>query len=189
MRLVLAVNIFLLMLIGCTEVPVPKPSSYYRIDLPSQEYAKWDTANCPFTFKKSTQALIERSQNNSNDCYYDLKYNDINATIYLSYLPVKGDLKSLIDQEYSLREKHNAFSTGVKERLYRDSAAKVNAMIFDVQGIRAATPLQFFITDSTNHFFRGALYFYNTPNNDSLAPVIKYIKEDIDTLVSTFQWK
>ncbi len=176
------------LLISCSDVPLPKPSGYYRIDLPEKEFEVWENY-CPFSFKISKHAIIKPSKTSAADCYFDLIYPALNATIYLSYLPVNDDLKSLIDQEFTLREKHNAFSTGVGERIYRDKEQKVSAMLFDVKGIRAATPLQFFITDSTTHFFRGALYFYNTPNNDSLAPVIRYIKEDIDSLVSSFRWK
>ena len=172
---------------SCTETPIPKPSSYYRIDLPVRSYAKWK-GDCPFSFKTSSISQLKPSSE-GKPCYFNLEYPRFNATLYLSYLPVNGDLKELVDQEYTLREKHNAFSSGVVERLYSNPFKHVNAMIFDVEGVKAATPLQFFITDSTNHFFRGALYFYNTPNNDSLAPVINYIKADIDTLVESFSWE
>ncbi len=180
--------LFLIVLLACSETPVPRPTSYYRIDLKPRTYAFWENG-CPYRFKISSQAKIEVTKNQKKECYWDLTYPDYNATIYLSYLPVNNDLKSLIDQEYSLREKHNVFSSGVKERIYQNADKKVNAMIFNVKGTKAATPLQFFITDSTNHFFRGTLYFYNTPNNDSLAPVIQYIQEDIDSLVESFEWR
>lgn len=171
---------------SCEENPVPKPSSYYRIDLPKQSYSTWKN-DCPFSFRISSLASMNASPE-KKECYFNLEYPQFNATLYLSYLAVDNDLKSLVDQEYSLREKHNSFSTGVGERLYQNPLKNVNAILFDIEGVRAATPLQFFITDSVNHFFRGALYFYNTPNNDSLAPVIKYIKTDIDTLVESFSW-
>ncbi|MFT6715463.1 MAG: gliding motility-associated lipoprotein GldD [Saprospiraceae bacterium] len=183
------VILILLMVVACDdEVVQPKPPGYYRIDLPTREY-QYSNTNCPFEFKVSDQSTLSVSKKNEADCYFDLEYPKFNATVYLSYLPVEGNLKSLVDQEYDLREKHNSFSTGTVERLYKDEQANVSAMMFDVKGVRAATPLQFFITDSVNHFFRGALYFYNSPNNDSLAPVIKYIREDIDTLVATFRWE
>lgn len=170
------------------EVTQPKPRGYYRIDLPEHAYQSW-SGPCPFEFKVSRHASMKPSEKNKNECFFDLEYPQFNATIYLSYLTVDNNLKALVDQEFTMREKHNAFSTGVSERVYKDSQNSVNAMLFDVKGIKAATPLQFFVTDSTSHFFRGALYFYNSPNNDSLAPVIKYIKADIDTLVSSFSWR
>ena len=177
-----------ILLFACSETPLPKPTSYYRIDLKERTFSYWENS-CPFKFKVSNQATMKPSKTNNKDCYWDLSYPAYNATIYLSYLPVNNDLKALIDQEYSLREKHNVFSTGVNERIFQNELKKVSAMIFNVKGTKAATPLQFFITDSVNHFFRGTLYFYNSPNNDSLAPVIQYIQQDIDSLVESFEWK
>lgn len=177
-----------LFLFACEEVPAPKPTAYYRIDLPKRTYRQWD-GDCAYGFRLSSEAQMNPSKDSAKACYFDLVYPRFNATLYLSYLPVQDDLKALIDQEYALREKHNAFATGVKERVYRDNKRKVSAMLFEIEGIKAATPVQLFITDSAHHFFRGALYFYNTPNNDSLAPVIAYIKQDIDTLVESFYWK
>ncbi|MFT6747749.1 MAG: gliding motility-associated lipoprotein GldD [Glaciecola sp.] len=189
LKYILIFTLLIVVAMSCdNEVVQPKPSGYYRIDLPTPEYNLWSAA-CPFEFKLSKHASMIRSKKNKSNCYFDLEYPQFNATIYLSYLPVKNNLKSLIDQEYSMREKHNSFSNGGDERLYRDQESKVSAMLFDMKGVKAATPLQFFVTDSVNHFFRGALYFYNAPNNDSLAPVINYIRQDIDTLVATFKWR
>ena len=47
--------------------------------------------------------------------------------------------------------------------------------------------LQFYLTDSTNHFLRGALYF-NTEVNDSIAPVSIFLKDDIKHLIESFRW-
>jgi len=52
-----------------------------------------------------------------------------------------------------------------------------------------ATPISFWLTDSSNHYLRGALYFNNPPNNDSLQPVIEYIREDILEMINGFEWK
>ena len=153
------VVLMLVFVVGCdNEVVQPKPSGYYRIDLPSREYKQWKS-DCPFEFKVSNQSEVLKSKKNNTDCYFDLTYPDFNASIYLSYLPVNKNLKSLVDQEYDLREKHNAFSTGVSERLYKDEQNKVSAMMFDLKGFKAATPLQFFITDSINHFFTKKVVF------------------------------
>ena len=46
-------------------------------------------------------------------------------------------------------------------------------------GCESASPLQFMLTDSVSHFFRGALYYDCIPNADSLAPVTRYLKQDI----------
>jgi gliding motility-associated lipoprotein GldD len=53
----------------------------------------------------------------------------------------------------------------------------------------AASPYQFYLTDSTTHWLRGSLYFDAIPNNDSLAPVIDFVKTDIQHIFETMHWK
>ena len=64
----------------------------------------------------------------------------------------------------------------------------VSGMIYEIQG-PSATPFQFFITDSTQHFLRGALYFNTHINQDSLAPYYDYTKSDIMEMINSFSWK
>ena len=47
---------------------------------------------------------------------------------------------------------------------------------------------QFFSTDSINHFLRGALYFNTATQNDSLAPVIEFMRVDIMHLLNSLKW-
>jgi hypothetical protein len=52
-----------------------------------------------------------------------------------------------------------------------------------------ATSLQFFTTDSSKHFLRGAIYVKTATQNDSLAPIIQYLKQDAIHLVQTLRWQ
>ena len=178
--------LIILTLHGCKDDPFPKPYGYPRLNLPKVGYENW-TNNCNIFFRKSIGANIERIQKDS--CFFNLSYPSLNAKVHCSYIPVNGRLKEMIDQEYKLREKHNQFSTNVKERVYHNETKHVHALLFNISGTQAATPLQFFITDSVNHFFRGTLYFNTSPNNDSLATAIDFIRADVDTLVESFEWK
>ncbi len=65
----------------------------------------------------------------------------------------------------------------------------MSGKIYHIRGREAASPLQFFATDSLSHFLRGALYFDARPNNDSLAPVIRFIEKDIRNLLGTLEWE
>jgi|TARA_B100000795_G_C22801093_1_gene441960 gliding motility-associated lipoprotein GldD len=182
----LLISFTILLFISCDDTPIPKPHGYPRINLPERTYKIFDT-NCAFTFKASSASKIEASK--KSPCFFNISYPQFNAKLHLTYVTVNNNLKGLIDQEYKIREKHNQFATSVQERLYANPDKHINALIFNINGTKAATPLQFFMTDSTNHFFRGVLYFYNSPNNDSLEPVINYIKQDVDTLIESFEWK
>jgi gliding motility-associated lipoprotein GldD len=52
-----------------------------------------------------------------------------------------------------------------------------------------ATANQFFLTDSTRHFLRGALYFNAAPNEDSLGIVNNFLKQDLFHLINTLKWR
>jgi len=64
----------------------------------------------------------------------------------------------------------------------------VHGVFFSVGG-DVATANQFFLTDSTKHFLRGALYFDATPNADSLGIVNQFLLADMKHIVNTFKWR
>ena len=177
--------VFLLLFIACSDTPVPKPDGYFRLELPEQNYQRYVNKECNFTFDYAKSAVIEQQEN----CFLNISYPSLKAKFHISYLEINNNFNELIDQEYEMREKHNAFASSVKELVFQHPEKKVNALVFDIAGKKTATPLQFFISDSTHHFFRGSLYFYNSPNNDSLAPVIEFLKEDLNRLIESFEWK
>jgi len=67
-------------------------------------------------------------------------------------------------------------------------AQRVYGIVYNVEG-PAASPYQFFVTDSTHHFLRGALYFNTQARPDSLAPVAAFMKADVNRLIETLKWK
>ena len=64
----------------------------------------------------------------------------------------------------------------------------VHGVFFSVGG-NAATGKQFFVTDTTRHFLRGALYFDVAPQADSLNIVYDFLQKDLSHLINSFQWK
>ena len=64
----------------------------------------------------------------------------------------------------------------------------MHGVLFEVVG-DAASQSQFFVTDSTQHFVTGSLYFYTKPNYDSIYPAAAYLKEDIGKIMETLKWK
>ncbi|MCR5455573.1 MAG: hypothetical protein K6F33_11355, partial [Bacteroidales bacterium] len=64
----------------------------------------------------------------------------------------------------------------------------VYGLLYGIKG-NVASPLQFYITDSTRHFLRGSLYFNCSPNKDSLAPSVEFVRQDIERLFETLIWK
>jgi len=48
----------LFFLLSCGEEPIPKPSGYFRIDLPEKEYRSIDSIPFPFVFELPQYAAI-----------------------------------------------------------------------------------------------------------------------------------
>jgi gliding motility-associated lipoprotein GldD len=168
----------------------PKPKGYNRIDLPAVSYQKL-TENHPYTFEYSKYAIIKPDTfANAEPHWIFIDYPKFNANIQLTYKPVLGDskrLQNMISDAHKLSFKHNIKAYSIQEKIY--TAPNGNkANITDLEG-EVPSQVQFYMTDSTKHFLRGALYFKTATQNDSLAPVIQYIRNDILRLVNTLEWK
>jgi gliding motility-associated lipoprotein GldD len=174
---------------GCQHNYTPKPMGYLRIDLPKNAYVKFDTT-FPFSFEYSKYAYIEHDKYAPDEPYWiNIVYPKFKGRLHLSYKLVNNNLSKYMDDAHNLVIKHIPKSYGIEQQTISDKQNKVYGLVYNIKGSEAASTYQFWITDSTRHFLRGALYFSVTPNNDSLEPVIKYIKTDITHLLKTFRWK
>ena len=126
-----------------------------------------------------------------DEVWLDINYPQWNGVIFLTYKHLHGidDLRGQIDTSSRLLEQHYQFTSGVEEQEYEDRENHVYGTVYYLRGSRVASTCQFWLTDSSSHFLRGALYLNHTPNNDSLAPVIDYIQADIEHLVETLRWR
>ena len=75
----------------------------------------------------------------------------------------------------------------ITEQVYINKEFNVYGVLYDYKGM-TATSTQFVLTDSSSHFFRGALYF-NTEINDSILPLNVFLKEDVKRLIESFRWR
>lgn len=180
-----------LLVSSCTEeeVYIPRPRGYYRISLPEKKYVEWK-GDCPFTMEIPDYAqMYKSSAPNAPDCWKDLFFGKFNATVYLSYNEITSDslFAELINQSWELTEAHHEMSQAIKDSIVLRPEDGVYGTVI-VLGGNAASLIQFYLTDSVKNFVRGALYFYATPNKDSLQPVVNYIKQDVFHLVETLKW-
>ncbi|MEI6695199.1 MAG: gliding motility lipoprotein GldD [Bacteroidota bacterium] len=176
--------------ISCgTEDYSPKPKAFFRIDLPAKSYQIFDTLY-PYSFEYPKYAKIQRSKGLGEDKYWiNVNFPNYNATIHITYRPIKNDLDSLIENARKYVDKHISKATSIKEKAYENPENKVYGVVYNIKGNSVASPYQFFATDRKKHYLRGALYFNMQPSNDSLAPVIDFIEKDIDHLISTLKWR
>lgn len=167
----------------------PKPRGFFKIELPAKEYQRYET-DCPFKFEYPVYAGIENDTKGlSEPCWLNMNFAKYKGTLHISYKPVEGNIVQYLEDARELTNKHIAKAAAINEIVINYPDKNVYGLIYDVEGSGAASPVQFFVTDSSKHFLRGALYFTVKPNNDSLQPVIKFIKEDINRFIETFEWR
>ena len=184
--LILILSIFLS---SCgNDTYTPKPKGYFRIDLPKKKYGLLEK-DCPFMFETPAYTSTRLNINNPDvPCWFDLVFNDLNASLYLSYKPVNGNLNQYLEDSRSLAFKHTVKAFDIEQQIINFPEKNVYGLVYSIEG-NAASSYQFHLTDSINHFVRGSLYFNNVPNQDSIQPVLDFVKEDINHIFETFEWK
>lgn len=177
-----------LILTSCGGNYTPKPYGYFRVDLPKHSYRTIDTLDLPFRFELSSVARVVKHEEKGEKYWIDIQYPHLNGNVFCSYKVINGNLQELSEDSRRYVYKHSVMADGIGEKSFANPAKKVYGILYDLQG-NTASSLQFVLTDSTRHFFRGALYFDNVPNKDSIAPMAEYVREDMIKLMESFEWK
>jgi gliding motility-associated lipoprotein GldD len=180
--------------VGCSDNQnsTPKPKTYFRIDVPKPNYLTFDTLSLPFTFQYPNYGVVEEKEDkNSNINWFNIYFKDYGCKLYMTFINLNKNVRldTLINDSYNFTKEHDKFSSGVIEKEFANNKDKVYGYLFDIKGSQVASPYQFYVTDSSKYFLRGALYFDYKANNDSLSPIINRIKTDIDYMISTLKWK
>lgn len=171
---------------GCASDPVPKPHGYLRIDLPEQSFKIWKDEGV-FSAELPEYSNIRETRRSPSARWYNLSFPGQRATVHLTWGPVNGQLQEMIEDAHTFKDKHGAVATRIRSsRVLRDSS-RVYGTLFEVDG-DAASPMVFYLTDSTDNFLYGALYFNSRPNGDSLAPVTERIRADMKHMAETLEW-
>ncbi len=198
--------IFLILFTSCSRDFIPKPRGYNRIELPPHVYVN-SPDSLPYTFEASklaritsdsswiTMNIIRKRANPDlplyNEKYWiDLFYDTLGANIEITYKEVHNRedlLKEYFGDAYRLTNEHQVKASSIDESVLITSHGY--AVSFTELKGEVPSQIQFVTTDSVQHFLRGALYFRTATMNDSLAPVISYLREDILHLLNTLQWK
>jgi gliding motility-associated lipoprotein GldD len=124
-----------------------------------------------------------------NPYWINIDFPSLNGRFYISYKEIgKNKFDSLVNDAYTLSYKQHTYrATAIQPEPFTTSSG-IEGVFFTLKG-NAATSSQFFATDTVKHFLRGALYFNVTPNEDSLAPVTNFLREDLRHLINTLRWK
>lgn len=202
-----------LVIAACNAEYSPKKKGYYLIELPPKhEYRLFDSASFPYAFEYPVYARVVPDssyfgEKPENEFWLNMEFPAYNACIFMSYKRI-GDkvvykrrnpdgrfrdsiginqFELLRNDAFKLTNKNDVQATSITDSLLINPQG-IYGVYFKVGG-NAATARQFFLTDTTRHFFRGALYFNATPNADSLRPVHQFFEKDMLHLINTFRWK
>jgi gliding motility-associated lipoprotein GldD len=174
-----------LLCLACESNWLPKPPGYNRIELPRHEYQRLEQGY-PYQLDFSTHSRVEADSFNLGEKeWINLNYKEFGAKVHLTYKKIdqSTDFKTLSNDAFNLTAKHQIKAYGIEEAILLTPNGYV-AVVAELSG-EVPTQFQFFVTDSTSNFLRGAVYFNSALKNDSLAPIIEYIKLDMAHLINS----
>ncbi len=178
---------------ACNSRFTPKATGYPLLPLPQKAYQSNAVNDLPYAFDIPTYAVVDKKVaymgvDQQKTGWMNLQFPTLNATVYISYNPIQKDkLEVLVRDAYNFANNHSNKASFIEDSAFENPQG-LKGVFFHLGG-DVASPYQFFITDSSRHFLRGALYFDTTPNADSLAPVIDFLYQDLKQLVNSFRWK
>lgn len=181
---------FYLFLSCCNSDYTPKPRGYFNIPLPEKKYQAY-TGDCPYTFEYPVYARVSPdTERDAQPCWLDVNFPDFNGKIHLSYQPIRSraDLDELTEDARTFAFKHTVKATSIDEGFISYPERNIYGIYYTIGG-NTASSVQFFLTDSTRNYLRGALYFREQPRLDSIQPVLDFVKKDIDVMIKSFKWK
>jgi gliding motility-associated lipoprotein GldD len=173
--------------LSCHKKNIPKPTGYFRIDFQKKNYQSLPSGY-PYVFDIPVYSFpVPDNSAKAEPWWINIEFPSHKAELHLSYKTISGNLSVYTEESRSLAYEHARKASSIEEKLFIHPADKVSGTIYYIHG-NAASPMQFYLTDSTRHFLRGALYIRATPNIDSLRPVIDYLKTDIIRMIETLRW-
>lgn len=178
------VFLVLVLFFACESNVLPKPYGQLRLEYSKPTYKKTNF-DCPFEFEKSVYSKVEKRKEN---CWFTLSYPKMKARINITYLPIRGNFNELVKEAQKLVYEHSIRATSIETKSFQYIENKVYGNLYKLSG-ESASNLQFYVTDSTQHFVEANIYFQTRPKPDSLTPAIDYITNDVLRMIETFRWR
>jgi len=173
---------------SCKKEYTPRPRGYFRISFPAKSYKPLGMP-VPYNFQLPVYSFPGRDSLNLKQLdWVTIEIPANHAQIHLSYKAINKNLGEYIEESRTLAYKHSQKASSIEEQIFINPGKKVFGTIYNIKG-NAASPMQFYLTDSVNHFLRGSLYIKEIPNIDSLQPVIEFLNQDVIRLIETTEWK
>jgi gliding motility-associated lipoprotein GldD len=142
----------------------------------------------PYAFDLSDNAEIQYRTKQGESFWIDIYYPSLNTTIHCSYKPVENNLRILSRDAQEFLFSHATIASAIPEQEFANAEENVYGVYYELHG-NTASPIQFVLTDSTDHFFRGSVYCNTIPNQDSLAPIYEYMRHDVRRIMESMRWQ
>lgn len=183
------------LLFACNSNYTYKKKGYFKIDFPKKEYRLFDQPGYPYSFEYPVYANVVKDSTffgdvSENPWWINIDVPQLGGRVYVSYKEIgqKNKFDSLLNDAFKMTYlQHSTVASGRDDSLMHTQNG-AEGYFFKLFG-NTATASQFFLTDSTKHFLRGALYFDAAPNEDSLSIVNDFLKQDLFHLINTLKWK
>ena len=179
---------------ACNSEYTFKQRGYYKIDFPEKSYQVFNEPGFPYSFEYPVYGRIVQDTSffedePENPYWINIDFPQFESRIYLSYKEIgRNDFEKLVNDAFTMSYKQHTYKASSIEPTNITTPNNINGVYFTLTG-NTATANQFFLSDSTRHFLRGALYFDAAPNADSLSIVNDFLKADMQHLINTLQWK
>lgn len=204
--------LFIVFIVSCNSPYTSKKEGYYKIDFPKKVYTTFNDPAFPYSFEYPVYAKIAKDSSYFNDgagnpYWLNIVFPSFNGTIFISYKNINGtsvykvknpdgtyrdsighnNFEKMVNDAFQLTYKNDVKASSINDSVMH-TPNNVTGIFFTLSG-NVATAKQFFLSDTTHHFLRGALYFDATPNEDSLRPVNAFLQADMKHLINTLKWK
>lgn len=203
-------SLLMLVFAACNSPYTTKKTGYFKIDFPERSYQTFDQPGYPYSFQYPSYAKIVKDSNYfdlDNPYWINIDFPTFNGKIFISYKKIGGSstykvktlngtykdstaknvFSNLVEDSYNLSYKNDIKAYSIEDSVMHTPKG-LTGVYFSLSG-NVATAHQFFLSDTTKNFLRGALYFNATPNEDSLAPVNQFLQVDLKHIINTLQWK
>ena len=186
--------ITLFTLVACSksaddEVYYQKPKGFARLTFPEHAYTQLK-GDHPYSFEYSSSAVVVPDKSAEAEKHWILvNYPSLDAMIQFTYKPLDGNLKKLdehVMDAYKLASKHQIKAQSQKEEVVKLKNGR-QAVVIEIEG-EVPSHYQFYTTDTSKHYLRGAIYLRQATLNDSLKPVVDYLKVDARHILETLKW-
>ena len=128
---------------------LPKPRGYFRIDLPEKAYTRIDSIE-RYSFECPQYALVTPDPYSPDEKnWVNIEMPTFKGSIHLTHKPVNDNLGEYLEDVHTMVVKHLQKANGRHDSLIVNEGHNVYGMFIEMDGKGVATPMQFYLTDST----------------------------------------